>query len=119
MDIRTLTLATAAIAAISPSISRANPENVAMNACARAFASSIAAPGSAVPSYKVDYRGGQAQSALADYYGREYTFYLRAHSPKTGMTLARATCSTDLSGNILALTTESSDSSSPALAARF
>lgn len=118
MHIRNLTLAAAAIAAISPSISKANPESVALNACARAFATSIAAPGAAAPSYKVDYRGGQSQSALADYYEREYTFYLRAHSPKTGMTLARATCSTDLSGNILALTTESLDSS-PALAAQF
>lgn len=119
MDIRKLTLAAAALAAIAPSIAGANPENVAMKACARAFASSIAAPGSAAPSYTVDYRGGQAPSALGDYYDREYTFYLRAHSPKTGMTLARATCSTDTSGNILALTAEPLDSSSPALAARF
>lgn len=119
MNIRKLALAAAAIAAISPSISDANPEYVALNACARAFATSLAAPGSAVPSYKVDYRGGKSQSALAEYYDRKYTFYLRAHNPRTGTTLARATCSTDFSGNILALTADPLNSSSPALAARF
>jgi len=102
MDIRKCTLAAAAIAAISPSISSANTESVALNACARAFASSIAAPGSAAPAYKVDYRG-HAESALTSYYRSEYTFYLRAHDPKTGLTLARATCSADNGGKIVAL----------------
>jgi hypothetical protein len=115
MDIRKLTLAAAAIAA-TPSISQAYPESAALNACARAFASSIAAPGSAAPSYKLDYRGAQAQSALANYYGREYTFNLQAHDPKTGVTLASATCSANMRGTILALTPELG-SSSPTLAA--
>ncbi len=34
MHIRNLTLAAAAIAAISPSLATANPESVALNACA-------------------------------------------------------------------------------------
>src|SRR5580692_5759479 len=110
MDIRKLTLAAAAIAA-TPSISQAYPESAALNACARAFASSIAAPGSAAPSYKLDYRGAQAQSALANYYGREYTFNLQAHDPKTGVTLASATCSANMRGTILALTPELGSSS--------
>ena|SRR5271163_2180823 len=118
MDIRKCTLAAAAIAAISPSISSANTESVALNACARAFASSIAAPGSAAPAYKVDYRG-HAESALTSYYRSEYTFYLRAHDPKTGLTLARATCSADNGGKIVALRSEPSDALSPALAAQF
>jgi hypothetical protein len=119
MDIRKLHLAAAAIAAISPSISNANPENTALNACARAFASSIAAPGSAAPSYKVDYRGGDSKGVLASYYDREYTFYLRAHSPKSGRTIARATCSTDMNGTITALRSEPLAESSSTLAARF
>jgi hypothetical protein len=119
MDIRKLTLAAAACAAISPSISNANPESVALQACARAFASSIAAPGSAAPSYKLDYLGTHAESALASYYGREYTFDLRAHDRKTGATLASATCSTNMRGTIVALTPKPLDSSSPTLAAKL
>ncbi len=117
MQIRNLTLAAAAIAAISPSISHANPQSVAVNACARAFASSLAAPGSASPSYKVDYRGGDSQSALTSYYVREFTFYLQAHSPKSGRTIARATCSTDMNGTIVSLQREPANVS-PTLAAQ-
>jgi len=106
MRIRNLTLAAAAIAAISPSISNANPQSIALNACASAFASSLATPGSAAPSYKVDYRGGDSQSALTSYYVREYTFYLQAHSPNSGRTIARATCSANLNGTIVALAAE-------------
>jgi len=119
MDIRKLALAAAAGAAISPSIANANPENVALQACARAFASSIAAPGSAAPAYKLDYRGAHAQSALAAYYDRQYTFILQAHDPKTGLTIASATCSTDKRGSIMALTPTPLDSSSPTLAAKL
>jgi len=119
MHVHKLILATAAIMAISPSISNANPENVALNACARAFASSIAAPGSASPSYKVSYRGGESQSALARYYNHGYTFYLQAHSPNSDRTIARATCSADVNGTIVSLQSEPATTSDPALAARF
>jgi len=119
MHIRNLILAAAAIAAISPSLATANSESVALNACARAFASSMAKPGSALPSYKLDFRGGDAESVLASYYDREYTFYLRAHGSKSDRTIARATCSTDKSGTILSLKSEHATPSSPALAAEF
>jgi len=119
MHMRNLTLAAAAIAAISPSLATANPESVALNACARAFASSMAKPGSVSPSYTVDYRGGEAESALASYYDREYTFYLRAHGSKSDRTIARATCSTDKNGTILSLKSETATPSTPALAAQI
>src|SRR5271167_1461663 len=117
MRIRNLTLAAAAIAAISPSISNANPQSIALNACASAFASSLATPGSAAPSYKVDYSGGDSQSALTSYYVREYTFYLRAHNPRSGRTIARATCSADIHGTIVSLEPEPA-TASPTLAAQ-
>jgi hypothetical protein len=117
MQNRNLTLLAAAIAAISPSISNANPQSVALHACASAFAASLAAPGSASPSYKVDYRGGDSQSALTSYYVREYTFDLRAHSPKSGRTIARATCSADTNGTIVSLQPEPANVS-PTLAAQ-
>jgi hypothetical protein len=106
MRIRHLTLAAAAIAASSPSISNASPQRVALIACASAFATSLAAPGSAAPSYRVEYRGGDSQSALTSYYVREYTFYLQAHHPKSGRTIARATCSVNADGTIVALEAE-------------
>jgi hypothetical protein len=119
MDIRHLTVTAAALAAIFPAICSANPENVALHACARAFASSIAAPGSASPSYTVHYRGGQSQSALGRYYNRDFTFYLQAHSPKSDRTIARATCSADMNGTVVSLQSELASTSSPALAAKF
>jgi hypothetical protein len=104
MIIRNLFLAAALGAAISPSVSHASPENAALNACARAFASSLGAAGSGSPSYKLKYRGNQAAGVLADYYHRDYTFYLLANDSKTGAPLARATCSTDSHGTNVALT---------------
>jgi hypothetical protein len=62
---------------------------------------------------------GEPAGALGDYYrGREYTFYLQARDPKTGATLARATCSADTSGTVVALTATPAQTP-PALAAQL
>ena len=103
MNIRNLFLAASLGAAISPTISHASPENEALNACARAFASSIAAGGSSPPSYKLKYPGNQPAGVLADYYQHGYTFYLLANDSKSGAALARATCSTDSHGTKVVL----------------
>jgi hypothetical protein len=100
MFFRHIVISIAAIAAVSPAIALASPQDAALNACASALAAKIAAPGSAAPSYKVQYRGSQSGSAIAEYYGREYTFYLRANDAKTGLMLARATCSVDPRGAV-------------------
>ena len=97
-------LAAAAIGAASSAGSTTPTENVALTACAHAFASSIAAPGSAAPTFKLRYLGSQATGGLAENYRREYTFVLQAHDPKTGLPVAQATCSASLKGTILALT---------------
>jgi hypothetical protein len=104
MDFRKLFLSAAVIAAISPSIAAASPQDDALHACASAFAATIASPGTAAPSFKLQY-DGSPESAVEQYYGRELTFYLRAHDKKTGVTLARATCTADTHGTITALTT--------------
>jgi hypothetical protein len=116
MTIRKLLLAAASIAAIAPAVSHASEEeNAALTACAQAFATSLASA-SGTPTFKLKYHSESA-GALGDYYrAREYTFYLQAHDPKTGSTLARATCSTDTNGTVVALT---ATDSTPALAARF
>ena len=115
MTIRKLLLAAASIAAIAPAVSHASGESAALTACAQAFATSLASA-SGTPTFKLKYHSESA-GALGDYYrSREYTFYLKAHDPKTGSTLAHATCSADTNGTVVALT---ATDSTPALAARF
>jgi hypothetical protein len=117
MIIRTLLLTAASIAAICPAVSHASPENTALNACAQAFATSLAS-GSAAPTFKLKYHKESA-GTFADYYGsRKFTFDLQARDPKTGLTLARATCSVDTSGAVIALTATPLESS-PSLAAQL
>jgi hypothetical protein len=119
MSFRKFLPALAAIAAICPSLSDAGPENAALNVCAKAFAASIASPGSPAPSYRLNYRGGADQSALASYYNRVYTFDLHANDAKTGLPLAHATCAVDTGGTIVSLISAPLEASNPALAARF
>jgi hypothetical protein len=120
MNIRTLFLSAASAAAILPSISHASPENAALNACARAFAASMASAGSSAPTFKLKYLSGQPGGTYAEYYGgNEYTFYLQAHDPKTGLTLARATCTADTRGAHVALTATPLDGQEATLAAQL
>jgi hypothetical protein len=120
MKMHTLLLGAASAAVFSASISHASTENAALNACARAFAASLALPGSDTPSFKLKYLGGQAGSTFDDYYsGHEYRFFLQAQNPKTGLTLARATCTADTRGTRVALTSTPLDVQEAALAARL
>jgi hypothetical protein len=99
MTILKLLLTAASIVAICPAVSQASPENTALNACAQAFAASLAS-GSVAPTFKLKYHSESA-GALADYYGsHDFTFYLQARDAKTGLTLARATCSADNRGAV-------------------
>jgi hypothetical protein len=117
MIVRKLLPTAALIAAISPAVSHASTETTALNACAQAFATSLA-PGSAAPAFKLEYHSESA-GPLADYYGSHaFTFYLQARDPKTGLTLARATCSADTRGAVIALTATPLETS-PSLAAQL
>jgi hypothetical protein len=117
MIIRKLLLTAASIAAICPAVSHASPENAALSACAQAFATSLA-PGSAAPAFTLKYHS-EAAGMLAEYYGsRAFTFYLQARDPKTGLTLARATCSADTRGAVIALKATPPETS-PSLAAQL
>jgi hypothetical protein len=117
MIIRKLLLTAAVIAAICPAVSHASTETTALNACAQAFATSLAS-GSAAPTFKLKYHSESA-GILAGYYGgHAFTFDLQARDPKTGLTLARATCSTDTRGAVIALTAAPLETS-PSLAAQL
>lgn len=103
MIARTISLLITA-AALAPLAAHASPENASVKACASAFASSMAAPGGAARGYRLDYRphfGG----SLADFYPTEYTFTMEARDPKSGMAIARATCSADSRGSVTSITT--------------
>jgi hypothetical protein len=119
MNFRTFILSAASIAALLPAVSHASPENAALDACVRAFAASMATPGSSAPAFKLKYRSSQPGSAIAEYYsGHEYSFNLQAHDPKTGATVASATCTSDARGAQLALTATPLGSPEATLAAR-
>jgi hypothetical protein len=104
MNIRKLSLAIIAIAAISPVVASAAPEDAALNACAKAFAVSIGAPGATVPAYKLNYSQRHLFSPVTDYYAHNYTFNMKAQNAKTGTAFASATCSADTHGDVLELT---------------
>jgi hypothetical protein len=102
MNILRLTLAIATTAGFSPLISQASSEVDAVNSCARAFAASIAVAGAVPPSYKLRYHVDRFSSAIADYFSANDTFDLEAHDPKTGAVIARARCSTNTRGTVVA-----------------
>jgi hypothetical protein len=99
MILRKVALAALTVATLSPAVSNASPERISAKACASAFASSIAAPGTTIPAYKLAFRGTSG-SALADLYPTDFKFTLEARDPKTGLPIARAVCSTDHRGTV-------------------
>jgi hypothetical protein len=103
MNLQTLNFVAAAIVALAPALSDASPETEALDACARAFASSLAPPGAAAPAFKVAYRDNQFSGSMLEFYSREFTFDLYANNPKTGLPIARASCSTDSRGSVVTL----------------
>jgi len=119
MNVRHFALAAAAAAALSPALSQASPEKAALEACARAFAASLASPGAPVPAYKVVYGGTpSAGNSVSEFFARQYTFELHAESPKTGLPIARASCSADARGAVTALSPIPLDAMPATLAAR-
>jgi hypothetical protein len=104
MNIRKLSLAIITIAAISPVVASAAPEDAALNACAKAFAIRLGAPGATAPAYKLNYSQRHFVSPVTDYYARNYTFTMKAQNAKTGTAFATATCSADTHGEVLELT---------------
>jgi hypothetical protein len=119
MKFRNIALVAASIAALAPAISNASPEKAALNACARAFASSLAAPGAAVPSYKVAYRDSRYAGSMLEFYTRAFSFDLNANDLKTGLPIARASCSTDSHGTVVSLSSIPLDAAHRTFAAQL
>ncbi|MGB6308057.1 MAG: hypothetical protein WBF89_09705 [Steroidobacteraceae bacterium] len=119
MNYRRIALLLAAGAALAPAVSSASSEKDAINACAHAFASSLASPGSAAPGFKVVFRGNRYSGSMLEFYNRAYVFDLLANDPKTGLPYARATCATDARGAVVALSPVPLDAAPAALAAKL
>jgi hypothetical protein len=119
MNFRKISLAVATIAALAPALSNASPERAALDACARAFASSLAPPGGAAPAYSVAYRSNQYVGSVTEFFARVYTFELHANDKKSGLAIARASCTTDTHGAVIALTPIPMSAAQPALAAQL
>jgi len=118
MKFHKFALAVVTIATLVPVVSNASPEKASLKACARAFASTIAAPGAPAPAFKLAYHDASG-SILADFYPTEYTFTLEAHDPKSGVAVARALCSTDSHGEVTALSSIPLQTKVATLAAGF
>ena len=119
MNFRKISLTAATFAVLVPVLSQASPDKDALNACAQAFATSLASPGTAVPAFKVNYRGNRSSGSMFEFYNREYTFDLYANDPKTGTAIARARCSTDSHGAVVTLSPVPLNVEHPTLAARL
>jgi len=104
-------------AAFSPFIAQASPEMESVNICARALAASLAAPGAAAPAYKLVYLRNRFTGSVADYFPAN-AFDLEAHDPKTGKVIARARCSTNYRGAIVAFSRVRSGEESATLSAQ-
>ena len=115
---RKIALAAVAIAALAPAVSNASPERAALKACAGAFASSLASPGRAGPAFKIDYRDLSTGSML-EFYVHTFTFELHANDSKTGLPIARASCSANARGAVTALASMPLETEHPALAAKL
>jgi hypothetical protein len=107
MNILRFTLAVVTAAGFSPLISQASPEVDSVNTCARALAASMAVAGAVPPSYKLRYHVSRFSRSIADYFPANDTFELEAHDPKTGVVIARARCSLNTRGTIVAFSTVS------------
>jgi hypothetical protein len=102
MNLLRFTLAVVIAAGLSPLISQASTGADSVNTCARALAASMAVAGAAPPSYKLQYHVSRFSHSIADYFSANDTFELEAHDPKTGVVIARARCSTNTRGTIVA-----------------
>jgi hypothetical protein len=111
MILRHIVLAVTA-ASILPAVCNASPGSMSAKACASAFAASIAAPGGSPPAYRLAYRG-TIGSALDDFYPSDITFTLEARAPKTGLTIARAVCSTNFRGIVTTISAVPLDAAHP------
>ncbi|MDP9083781.1 MAG: hypothetical protein M3N50_08450 [Pseudomonadota bacterium] len=120
MNFRKISLLAVSIAALAPAVSNASAEKSALNACAQAFATSLASHGAAAPSYKVAYSDSDYSGSTLEFYNREFDFEMRALDPKTRSLIARAQCSVDLRGNVVAFSSIPLPAVQPAtLASRF
>lgn len=117
MNIRNISLAIIAVAAVSPALAGPLPQPASMTACANAFASSMATPGSA-PRYKLTVPNDLDFDSSTWIDAQAYTYLMKALD-KTGATIARARCYATKNGAVKSIEIERSRSAAPSLAKRY
>jgi len=118
MITRKIFIAAACVAAFSPVLVNASPEKASAQACASAFASSMATHGAESQPYKFAYRGGSSTSVV-NFYPSDFTFTMLARDPKTGATIARAQCTANSRGSVTGLAALPLETKSATLASAF
>lgn len=116
MNIRAVTLVFSTVVTLASTTSNASPDSDAANACARALVRSLATPGVEPASYKLIYRN--SADAWLEPYNTQSIFDLEARDPQTRVVLARARCSTDRRGAVIAFARSSESEKSATLAAQ-
>jgi hypothetical protein len=89
--------------ALLPLLAHASVETKSAAACAQAMASTMAASSTEVPKYRFRYVEDSSPSAMSYFYGQALTFDVQAKDPKSGVTIARATCEIGRDGNVAKL----------------
>lgn len=117
MNLRVISLAIVSLAAISPVCAHAGADSAAMQACAAAFAATVA-PAGAAPAYKLSLQDHYLSNTEMSFH-TDYSFDMKVVNPKTGLASARATCLADAKGTVLSLSTVKLNDAAPALVAVF
>jgi len=122
MMIWRFTVAFSTVVALASYTAQASPETESVNACARALVNSLAVPGAEPPSYKLVYHESAGADAWADgrigFHASASTFDLKATNPKTHAILARARCTTNRRGEVIAFTATSPSEKDATVTAR-
>jgi hypothetical protein len=106
MTIRKILISVAALCAIIPALADASEHESMAQACGHAFAAKLGLAGGAVQNYKLTNLAFDDAGSLEKFYATDYTVDLIARAPKTGATLAKATCLVTRNGTVLSLSAQ-------------
>jgi hypothetical protein len=103
MKTRNIVASILTASALLPLLAYASVETKSAAACAQAMASTLAAPSTELPKYRFRYVEDSSPSAMSYFYGQALTFDVQAKDPKSGATIAHATCEIGRDGTVVKL----------------
>jgi hypothetical protein len=117
MTIRKILISVAALSAVHPALANAAEHESMAQACGHAFAAKLGLAGGSTQNYKLTNLAFDEAGSLEKFYATEYTIDLIARAPKTGVTLAKATCLVTREGTVLSLSAQPLTSAESRIAA--